>query len=78
MLSVYALWKERVTTLSFNMVRLEKRSEALKEENINLRKTEASSRELEEQCAKLKRRNAELANSVKVGLLIDLLHDSNR
>jgi len=46
--------------------RLEKRSDALKEENTMLKKAEANNKELEEQCAKLKRRNAELANNVKV------------
>ena len=49
-----------------SLLRSEKRAGSLKEENTNLRKAEANYKDLEEQCAKLKRRNAELASAVKV------------
>lgn len=52
--------------------RSEKRVGTLKEENSNLRKVDANHKDLEELCAKLKRRNAELASSVKVSLFVHL------
>ena len=66
------LWKPITGKNSFtwvvlcSLLRSEKRAGSLKEENTNLRKAEANYKDLEEQCAKLKRRNAELASAVKV------------